>query len=98
MTYAGGELSEHLSSNSFSSTDSGSLFDEVDGVEDTANINRKNRLFFGLGMLLALGLGAYLFGIGPLSEESEGLTQQELDAEELLAEIVILPEPLVALV
>lgn len=87
MTYAGGELSEHLSSNSFSSTDSGTLFDEVDGVEDTATINRKNRLFFGLGMLLALGLGVYLFGLGPLSEERQGLTPEELAAEELLAEM-----------
>jgi serine/threonine protein kinase len=84
MTYAGGELSEDLSA-SFSSSGSGTLFDADDGVEDTATINRKNRLFFGLGMILALSVGAYMLGILSLGE-GQDRAQQEAQAEQLLAQ------------
>jgi len=90
MTYAGGELSADLS-DAYGGTDAGTLFDAEDGVENTATVNRKNRLFFVLGMALTLGGGAYWL-ILDSSEPQPGdalpdLTQEQLQDEELLAQL-----------
>jgi serine/threonine-protein kinase len=88
-TYAGGVISEKIS-NSQSGTDTGTLFGSESGeeVETTATVGKKNRLFFGLGMCLALALGAVLFTRGDKVDESlPGLTREELEMEAVIAQL-----------
>jgi len=91
LTYAGGVISEKHS-NSQPGVESGTLYvsDLPGEIEDTGQIVRKNRVFFGLGVGLALVAAVVIFARpGPV--EDEGLSQEELEREELLAALYETP-------